>query len=348
MQIIYALSAAAHATGIGFVTLIRCFLIAADIVNAILVLAIAVRFLHLKNAKTVVIAGLAANPISLFLTCQHGNFDALPVMAILCFTIALLRYRESDEGNDWLAACLALGIGVLAKSFPLFLAPLLTFRVGRLPSRVRILGGLLFATPVAVGMSVIYTLAPRDVIQNVVRYRSAPGAFGVTGILDLAGLTSVSALYQTIFPLVVIAVLVAVALRLRNVADIEPTKIPLLIAVMLTALIAFGPGYGLQYIAWPLPFFVLTFACFDRQWRRDLLLIGCIAITIYAVQYAMLPYLGSFLLLIAPSPRLWRVSDALNDPRVQTLVQLPLFTSYLWLVWAGRVRLTEAATDQNP
>jgi hypothetical protein len=95
--------------------------------------------------------------------------------------------------TDWLAASAWLGVGVLTKTVPLILAPLLVAgrRLGR---RVHALGMLLFLGPAALGLGVLAVLTPEGVQRNVLAYRSASGFYGLSGLLHLAGLSAAEGL----------------------------------------------------------------------------------------------------------------------------------------------------------
>lgn len=340
MQIIFLLHKASIWSSIEFSGLVRYFLIGVDAINIALSAVIAIRYLGVARPERVLIAGLVANPVSILLVCQHGNFDVLMVTALLAFAIAILHFRETHDAVDWLSACFALGIGVLTKTVPLFLAPLLAFRSSSLQARARILGALLLVTPVAVGMSVIYVLKPVEVTANVLRYRSYVGYFGITGLLDLAGLSNVALLYSNVFPFLTLAGVVSLGVWLRS-RDLAPVEIPLVIATLLTALIAFGPGFGTQYLAWCLPFWTLTFFSYGTAWRRDLSAAWITAGVTYLADYAINPSLGHFLVRLAPSSSLlWRMSDIVTAEGVNTLMRLPLWAAMLWLVFAGARQLS--------
>jgi hypothetical protein len=306
MQIIFVLQRVAHAVGAPITDVIRWFLVAVDSINIALA----------------------------FLIAAHS----LVVSALLAFTIALIRYHRTNDSVDWLSAAFWLGVGVLIKTIPLLLAPLLIWRAQVLPVRARVLGLMLLVTPVAVGLSVIYVLSPDQATANVLRYRSYGGWFGITGLLDLAGLSRASAIYTSIFPIIAIASLVVVARFLRRFSG-SPEYVILLVATLLSALIAFGPGYGAQYIAWPLPFYAISFACFDSKWRNDLKAAWIVSIIIYTIEYALIADHGHFLIGPNSSPQLRHMSDVLYESGVRTLLRLPLFALYLWLIAAAVARL---------
>lgn len=325
-------------TSIEFTIVLRSFLILVDVVNILLALRLASRYADLRTAGRVLLVGMALNPIELFLLCQHGNFDALVVTTLLLFALMLLAWRETADAIDWLFASLALGIGVLLKTIPLLLAPILALHANRMSKRAVAMGSMLLAGPAALGISIIYVLTPEPVMRYVLRYRSYSGWFGITGILDLAHLHALSELYASAFPLVVIVAFVLIVRWLRR-TDLRPEQLVLLIATMLAALIAFGPGYGAQYIAWPLPFFVITYPAFDPEWKRDLLTALAISVATYVVEYGLTADLGQLFVVVTRSPALQRVSDVLADDEVKTLVRLPLFATYVWLVFAATRRL---------
>lgn len=339
MQIVYVLAAASRASGVALVDLVRWFFFVAEAVNVVLLLIIAARFLDVVRPSRILLFGIALNPIAWFLVCQHANFDVLVATAIIAFVLALLQFHRSKDPADWLVASFLLGIGILVKTIPFVLIPLLAFRMPALPSRVRAFGAVLLVTPAAIGMSVVYVLSPRQVIEQVLRYRSLEGWFGVTGLLHLARLESLSSLYARLFPLFVLIAMAIAAVRLARARELPPRNVVLLTAMTLVAVIAFGPGYGTQYIAWPLPFIVLSFALFDRQWSRDLIAVWVTAVLTLTFEYAFFYPQGAFMLAASDSAWVQRLSDIVSEPGLVTLIRLPLFASCLWFLAAARARI---------
>lgn len=341
MQTIWLLDKVADATSIRLADVIRYFVSAVDSLNVALTFLIASRFFASAAARAVVTTGMALNPVALFLVCQHANFDSLVVTALLLFAMALLRFRERGDPIDWLSAAFALGMGILVKTVPLLLSGILAHRALALPRRTRVLGALLVLVPAAIGVGVIYVLAPDAVLRNVIRYRSMAGWFGVTGLLQLAGLPRVVSLYAALFPIVALSSIVFIGRRVAR-RPLSAGQIALMIGVVLLSIITLGPGYATQYIAWPLPFFVLSVLAFDREWRRDVIVVWIVAIATYFVEYGMTADGGWFVVALFPAEPIRHAADILSEDGVKTLFRLPLFAGYLWLIATAIPRLRAA------
>jgi hypothetical protein len=330
MQMIAAIDKASQLLHVPFKMLLRLVLIGFDVAVVIVTHRLAV-FMELAKARTIVLIGLALNPISILLICQHANFDAMVALAILLGVSAIVRFAISGDPVDWLCGALALGIGILTKTIPIILFPLLAANWRALNNRARILGALLLVGPAALGVSIIFTLAPQDVLQKVIQYRSFGGVFGISGIVA-ATLNPQAARAVRIASLLALGVVVAlVAARMLRGNGKQPRHFVLLGAFLLIGIILFGPGYGPQYIAWFLPLLVLTATSFDATWRRVLILWGCVAVLTYLAEYLLLPSQGALLLRILPQQKFaW--SAAFATSKGLTLLRMPLFVAYcvLW------------------
>jgi hypothetical protein len=244
---------------------------------------------------------------------------------------ALLRFGVSEHPVDWLFAALALGIGILTKTIPMILVPLLMAGWKKLENRTRILGAILLVGPVALGLSVLFALVPRAILQHVIQYRSLGGVFGVSGILAATVNPQPARMVRLALLLILggIVLLASVQAARRGVGD--PARLILLCAFLLMSIIVLGPGYGPQYVAWFLPLLILTANSFDIAWRRILMLWGSIAVVTYVLEYSLLPSHGALLFhLISARYLAW--AGALTTPGGLTLLRLPLFLSYC-LLW---------------
>lgn len=330
MQIIAAIDNASQVLRVSFTTLLRLLLIAADVTVVVAAHRLAV-FMDVPKARAIVLFGLALNPISIFLVCQHANFDTIVALAVLLGVSAVLRFARSEDPVDWLYAALAIGVGTLAKTIPIILIPLLAARWKALNDRTRLLGALLLIGPVALGLSIVFVLAPDDILQKVIQYRSLGGVFGVSGILAATVNPLIGRLVRIALLLALGAIVVLATLQTARRDSNDPRTLVLLAAFVLISIILLGPGYGPQYIAWFLPLLVLTATSFDAAWRRILVMWGVIAVLTYIAEYLLLQSHGALLLHLFPQ-RNFAWTNVLATPSGLTRLRLPLFLAYcaLW------------------
>ncbi len=331
MQIIAVVAKASRVLQIPFETLLRLVLITSDVAVVIVTHRVAV-FMELPKARSIVLIGLALNPIAILLVCQHANFDTLVALAIVLSIIALLRFGVSQQPVHWLFAALALGIGILTKTIPMILVPLLSAHWKKLDHPTRILGAFLLIGPVTLGLSVLIALAPHAIFQHVIQYRSLGGVFGVSGILAATVKPQPARLVRIALLLTLAAIVLLTSVRAARCESKDSCRLILLGAFLLISIIVLGPGYGPQYITWFLPLLALTASSFDGTWRLVLMVWASIATLTYLVEYLLLPSHGALLFHLLPSQSFgW--TSALATPLGLTLLRLPLFFSYCML-WA--------------
>jgi hypothetical protein len=344
MQIIAVVDKASEVLRIPFTTLLRLVLIAFDVAVVVVAHRLAI-FADLAKARRIVLIGLALNPISILLVCQHANFDSIVALAILLGVWAIARFIASADSVDWLYGALAIGIGILAKTIPIILTPLLFTNWKALNNRTRVLGALLLVGPVVLGLSVVFTLAPHDILQKVIQYRSFGGVFGVSGILASTESPRAARLARIALLLALAAIVAFAALRTARNDSPDSRRLILLGAFLLISIILFGPGYGPQYIAWFLPLLVLTATSFDTVWRRILIGWGSITVLTYIVEYLLTPSQGALLMHMFSNAKFsW--SDLLTTPENVTLFRLPMFYAYCAL-W-GKAALLLLKTQSTP
>ena len=353
LVVLVGLDTVANHVDLSLLTVLRLYLV---LVESALVVTL---YLTLVSAgaprvavRRALLVGIALNPIAIILVCQHGNSDVQVGLLVTLAVAALLAHRRSRDVVHWLLACLLLGVGVLAKTVPLVLSPVLVPGSRLASTTGKTLGATLFVGPAALGVAVILALTPRAVVDHVIRYRSTRGYFGVSGVLDEHFLGDLSVRFEsltgidlrerygTVFTLAVLALVVWLARRLWREPPLPADRLFLLVAVILMAIVALGPGYGPQYAYWFLPALVATYVLLDAAWRWLLLGTYAIAAITYAVEYAFVPWLGAYAsAIVGDSNRVTRISDYLGDPQHLTLLRAPLFAAYVVLVAAGIARL---------
>src|SRR5712691_1574008 len=207
--VVWLIDHSARALDISFFTAMRVALIGAESAIVVVLYRLLTRFSPRRAVRRLLIVGISLNPMAILFVCQHENIDVFVGLFVALALWALVVYEGTNDVVPWLAGCLALGLGAFTKTIPLVLAPLLApgFRAA---SRLgRTLGAALFLGPIVLGLSVVFVLAPRAVFDNVFRYRSISGYFGVTGLLRIAHLDGVGRAYDRLFVLVLIATVVA-------------------------------------------------------------------------------------------------------------------------------------------
>ena len=304
------------------------------------------------SVRRALLVGIALNPVAILLVCQHGNSDVIVGFLVTLAIAALIAQRRVRDPVFWLLGCLLLGVGVLAKTVPLVLAPVLAPGARIASWAERGLGTLLLVGPAALGVLVILALTPSAVLDHVIGYRSTRGFFGISGLLDehvfgdLSGrvdqLTGIDlrAGYPTAFTVALAVGVLWLGHRLWREPLPGAERLFLLVSVSFLAIVALGPGYGPQYAYWLLPSLVATYVLLDDGWRRLLLVAFVVSSVTYAVEYGFVPWLGaSAEAIMGDANWVADVSEYLDSPQRLTLLRIPLFCVYLLLLVAGARRL---------
>ena len=340
MQLIHLIDRISVMLGISFVHGLQLFLAAVESAVICLTFRLISR-LGRGPAWPLALVGLALNPACILLTCQHGNFDVLVGLWVLLFVGSLIQYQRSKDEVDWLLACLFLGLGILTKTVPLVLCPLLAGGWRRSSWPARAVGLALVLGPVCLGMSIIYVLAPQDITAKVLGYRSLSGWFGISGLLHLSGLGGLTGLSAMVFYALLFVAAVFVALAFYRNREIEPPTILLAAALLLASIPILGPGYGPQYLYWYLPLLIVSYRLCGPVWRRTLLVSGIIAAITYLVEYGILLSHGCYFFQI-----LEHLKHRLSDQSAahlrwwisqtgQIVQRLPLFLMLLTILAIG-------------
>ncbi len=184
LQIIVLLDAIASRLDISFWEALRAYLILAESAIIVILYLTLISVGARRNAvRRALLVGIALNPVAILLVCLHGNSDINVGLLVTLAVAALIAHWRSRDVVLWLCGCLLLGVGVLAKTVPLVLAPILAPGARLAGKAGTLLGAALLLGPAALGLSVIMALAPEATRTNVIEYRSFPGFFGVQGLL---------------------------------------------------------------------------------------------------------------------------------------------------------------------
>jgi len=350
VQIVFSLDHVSQFLSIPLYRVIQAFLIGVELVLVVVLFRVLHRGVVKGSPVRLAMLGIALNPVCILQVCQHGNFDVLVGLWVIAAVLMLLRFHDARQGVDWLFACLFVGLGILTKTTPIVLLPVLLTGFRLVDIRARVLGLMLVFCPVALGVSVLYALDPIATTRNVLLYRSVPGCFGFSGLLSMWNAQSLLTACTKLFAPLLVAGLVgfSVMMAWRPPKQRDGTFLIGMAALWLMIIPALGPGYAPQYIYWFLPLLVIlagTAAGAMRPASRVFLVVAAVT---YVVEYALNPVLGAFLVPMTTSESVVRAALAFQTPAVQTVIRLPLFAAYLALVAVLLVRVVRGETSAAP
>lgn len=338
MQIVYGIGRMAEALGVSFVRVLHGALVTVEMLLIVATWATLRLVYPQRSPVGVLLVAFAISPISCLLVFQHSNFDVLVALSTVLALLCTVRFASSHDPLDWLLACACVGVGILTKTTPLVFAPLLAHGARRLPWRALALGLVLVAFPAALALSVLYVLDPDETLRKVIGYRSLPGWFGVTGLLNLLGWYEAMTFYTIRFPLLLFAALGLAAWRLWR-TPVDPPQLALTALVLSLLVPVFGSGFGMQYAHWYLPFLAIAYPAFDRVGRGLAIALAAIGTADYVIEYALVRPLGAYGPALLGAGRLGQgaaaLARALEQQPGATVMRLPMFLLLLALVVAA-------------
>jgi hypothetical protein len=335
--VVWGLGKISSIFGFAFVRTMQVLLIASE-AGLIIATDRLMATLNVPNRRLLLLAGFAVNPIFILLTCQHGNFDVIPATAIVLFLLWLCRWLGSGKPRDWFIAACFLGIGILAKTVPAILSPLALAGSSRLRFRQLVLGAALALGPAAIATLGLLALDPAATMRNVVAYRSVPVGFGWSSVLRAAGGAAAVHNYGRALPFIIGPLLIGIAIRIRRTLTPAPFDLVLASFLLLIGIPIFGSGYGPQYLFWYWPLLLCVAPLASRTFRIAAGLFAVVATVTYVLEYALVDYLGKFLLWRGPGAFLSRVATSVTGHL--TIANGPLFLSYVALFAAGMLEMT--------
>ena len=278
---------------------LQFFLIAVD---AGLIVA-ADRLMHrlgVPSRRLLLLAGIALSPVSILLSCQHGSFDSLVALMIVLFLLAMFRFLESGETAPWLAATFLLGCGTALKSIPAILAPLTAAGSRRLSIPERAIGAVLLFGPALYGLSIVFALGPAEVAEHVLRYRSLPGWFGLTGLLHWLGRDDLTRAWASVFPAVLATAMAFAGVAIWRSRSVSRRELTLWSLILLVGIPLLGSGYGPQYVAWFWPILFAAAPGASRRFQAAAGAFAAVAAATFLFEYGVMESLGGFPALERP------------------------------------------------
>ena len=338
MQIIFAISRIAGFLHVPFFRVLQIVLMLIESAVIAQVFRLIKMIAPAANARAIVLVGLALNPVAILLTCQHCNFDVIMVLWVLLAAKSLVRFHESHNLIDWLCACLFLGLGILTKTVPLALVPLLAGGFRKATAECRLLGAALVLGPAALGMSVIYVLTPSAVFNHVLEYRAKGDSFGFPGFLHLLGIDNFTNFYDRGFYVLGVGIMALTWRNIWSMLSLGDRETILYIALVLLAIPVLGPGFAGQYCYWFLPFMVTSYACYPGLWQKLLVGLAFITAITFIIEYGLNSAYGSnfsFIFFLPHTRTIGNWETWMDLPSHDTIERIPLFIGFLTVLAFG-------------
>jgi hypothetical protein len=234
IYVLRAVHALAERTGLSFSFWMRLPAILADL-GTIVAVSRLVR--PAGAAATAVLALCAAAPVSIFVSGFHGNTDPVMIFFVVLSIALLERARPA-----WLAGA-AFGLALGVKVVPLVFGPAILLWLPDTRRRLEFFGSALLV--VLATWAPLLVDAPVLVARHVLGYASTYGAWGLSRVLPSEDLRR----YGRI--LLVLAVL---ALSVRMNRGTKKVELYRQAGVVAFVFLAATPGFGVQYLAWLVPF----------------------------------------------------------------------------------------------
>jgi hypothetical protein len=206
----------------------------------------------------------AVNPVTTLVAAYQGQFDAIPLFLMMAAWY-VFKFQLSERWALPLSSFL-LGLGILSKSWPVILLPIVLLRLPNWRSR---LGYMTVAVAVPIIGTLFYELlfpgSLASILRRSIHAGAAPGWWGYSAILNLmveftgrgSGIYAFFTEYGKIAALFC-SVLVILLTRHRSAIY------SLLVTIL--GLFATIPSYGVQYLSWVIPLAVVVGTLNEMGW----------------------------------------------------------------------------------
>jgi hypothetical protein len=245
----------AGATGVRFVKVARLAPIGADVAIA-LVLFFFLR--RIGSPRQALRGGLlyALNPVPVFVSAYHGQFDAIPTLFLLLSVMAW--HRSSLAAGGW------LGLGILSKSWPVLALPSLWAPIEEWRQKVLFVVGTAIAPLLGIAVYLLlFRGQTRGVLTRALGYDWGIGVWGYTYLFRLASILKpeLTGVFHWLMKNARYLALIALGLAWILKARKEPPEAGIL--TVLVTFFAVTHAFSVQYLMWVVPFAVLNG---DHRW----------------------------------------------------------------------------------
>ncbi len=263
----------------------------------------------------------ALNPVAIAACSLQGQFESLPCLFSL---LAILEIHRNRTGWSAVLSALWLGLGGMAKTWPIFLFPALVRDIRSW--WLRGLYVLLAVTPAALSVYLLYLAAPDAITRHVLNYRSNTGHWGLTA-LNFCLSKGTAQIWSRVVLWILYAALPAVyAVTWRRGS---PGQMSLL--AILTFFV-FTPGMGPHYLTWILAAAIL----WDFSRARFYIFLASICL---GIMYVYSPFNGEYFDYVrrVHTAYFWSTYLSLTFVRTSSMLFLPIWIYCTWW-WVSMLR----------
>jgi hypothetical protein len=252
MYLVGASMMASRATQIPFVVLVKLPPILADVAITALVYRVCRRRGSLVGDASAWALAYALNPISILVSAYHGQFDSIPVLFLLT------AWYLWQFGQRYTRSALALGMGIVSKTWPVVLLPIVFIRAR---SRRSKLGYVAIAFGIPMLFTAIYLMAFHGkvlpLLGRALTHTGVPGYWGITGLLALGGNSSelaesIAASYTASHRWILFCAGLGTLWATRRQSGLDA------LVTTILGVLAVSAGMGLQWLLWVVPFALLS------------------------------------------------------------------------------------------
>ena len=250
-------------TTIPFSSLVRLLPIMADMVIVWLLFT----YFRKNNKVDPKYAALlyAVNPIAVYVSAYHGQFDSVPLLFVLLSLIC--------AGNSVTKSGFWLGMGIWIKSWPVLAFPAIMSSFSSKNDKYKLLLNVLLAPLFGILFySIWFSGGIMSTISNAINYNHGIGHWGYTFILKMIGsvagtdfINNYLYLYSKFVTL--LALFLVWFCIARKQAPITA------VTTIIVAFLAFTHAFAVQYLVWILPLAILDI---DFKWLRYFTIAGII------------------------------------------------------------------------
>ncbi len=296
--------------GLEFQDSFRLLQIAADVVTAFVL----VRIVQRVNVAPYAPLMFFLSPAVLFISAFHCNSDPLMMMFVAIATALALEERPVIAG-------LALACAVGIKIVPLLIGPLFLIALRGKRTRLQFLGACISGAAIIFGPALV--VSGWTFVQQVFGYTGFVRAWGIPLLAHVLQATTGVQLPLGWLPFALVSALAGLWWFNRSA---EPVRLPALIATTYLIALFLAPGFGVQYLYWPLPF--LAFALPRRAALAFHALVSLYVFALYTVWSKGWP---------------WWFADSPGSPQVAELLSKGSL-----VVWAGMGVAAVMAVRRRP